>query len=73
MKNSQYTNQMNISIGEVARLIFNEVNPSNNEVEHIITLSANIEFLKVVHSTIGETLSKYAENVANMHSNKGVN
>ena len=49
MKNSQYVNQMAVSIGEVARLTFNEVMPPNDEIEHVITLSTNIEFLKVIH------------------------
>lgn len=73
MKNSQYVNQMAVSIGEVARLTFNEVMPPNDEIEHVITLSTNIEFLKVIYSTIGQTLNQYAETIKNINSNKGVN
>lgn len=74
MKNSQYTNQINVSIGEMVRLSFNEVlPPPNEEVIQIIVLSMNIEFLKVLHDVIGRTLNDYADNIKNIQSNKDVN
>jgi hypothetical protein len=73
MKNSQYVNQLNVNVGEVARLTFNEVQSEGAEIIPVITLSMHVEFLKVVYSTIGDTLNKYADSIANMQSNKGVN
>jgi hypothetical protein len=66
MKNSQYINQMDISLSEVARLTFNEISPPNNPVEHVITLCMNIEFLKVMHKTIGDTLEEHTRSIANI-------
>ena len=73
MKNSQYINQVNVNIGEVARLTFNEVTPPDNEIIQVITLSMHVEFLKVLHQAIGDTLNNYAEGIKNMQSNREVN
>lgn len=72
-KNSQYINQVNVNIGEMARLTFNEVIPPDNEIISVITLSMHVEFLKVLHSTIGETLNNYADTIKNIGSNRDVN
>lgn len=70
-KNSQYINQVNVNIGEMARLTFNEV--VNDEIIPVTVLSMHVEFLKVLHATIGQTLDNYADTIKNMQSNKGMN
>lgn len=72
MINSQYSNQLDINISEMVRLIFNEQMPHHRgEIAHVVTVSLHIEFLKEVHKIIGQALYDYSN--ANMQSNKGMN
>ena len=65
-KNSQYANHFNINISEMARLIFSEQLPqSNNEIEHVATVSIHVGFLKEVHRTIGEAIAGHEELIRN--------
>ena len=71
MKNSQYINQVNVNLGEMARLTFNEV--VNDETIQVVALSMHVEFLKALHTTIGQSLDNYAQNVANIKSDRNMN
>ena len=71
-RNSQYVNQVNVHIGEMVRLTFNEVMPQhNNEIEPVATFSMHLEFLKVLNKTISGALSEHEANIANVA--KGMN
>ena len=66
MKNSQYANHFNINISEMARLIFAEQLPqNNNEIEHVAAISIHVGFLKEVHRTIGEAIASHEELIRN--------
>ena len=65
-KNSQYANHFNINISEMARLIFSEQLPqNNNEIEHVATISIHVGFLKEIHRTIGEAIAGHEELIRN--------
>ncbi len=65
---------MNVNISEMVRLTFNEHMPqNNNEIQHVVTISMQFEFLKEIHRTIGDTLANHMEMIANISKNKEMN
>ncbi len=70
-KNSQYINQVNVNISEMARLTFNEV--VNDETIQVVALSMHVEFLKVMLQAIGGALDNHSQNIASIKSDRNVN
>lgn len=70
MKNSQYINQVNISINEMVRLTCNE-EQHNGEKVNVIVLSMHVEFLKELGRVINKALDDYK--ALNVDAGKGMN
>lgn len=62
MKNSQYSNQVNVSINDIMRLQFNEVT-LNNETQEIIVISMIPEAAEALANVIIKTLEQHRKNI----------
>lgn len=71
MKNSQYSNQANVSINELVRIKFNEVsNFGDGEQTHeIITISLAMEDAKVLVEALTNTINAHEQILKNQKEN----
>ena len=67
---SNYINQMNVRIAEIARLQFNDVIQDDQPPIFSLVVCMNIEFLKVVYDTIGKSIAQHEEQLKNIGSNQ---
>jgi hypothetical protein len=64
---SDYANQLNIKIAEVARLTFNDIVQADGQHEEIrgsIEIVVHFDFLKVVRDAINQVIVNHEENLA---------
>jgi hypothetical protein len=72
MRNSQYVNEVNVSVSEMVRLVFSEVMPQhNNGTLHVATICMHLEFLKEMSRVINKALDDYK--ALNVDVAKGMN
>lgn len=61
MKNSQYVNQINVSINDMCRLQFNEVS-LNGETIEVIVLSMHVDAADAFAKAIFQTVEQHKRN-----------
>jgi hypothetical protein len=63
---SDYANQLNIKISEVARLTFNDIvqTETSEEIRGSIEIVVCYDFLKVVRDAINQVIVNHEENLA---------
>jgi hypothetical protein len=63
---SDYANQLNIKISEVARLTFNDIvqTETSEEIRGSIEIVVHFDFLKVVRDAINQVIVNHEENLA---------
>jgi hypothetical protein len=63
---SDYANQLNIKIAEVARLTFNDIvqTEASEEIRGSIEIVVHFDFLKVVRDAINQVIVNHEENLA---------
>lgn len=76
MKNSQYSNQVNVSINELVRIKFNEVSNfgDGEQIHEIIIISLAMEAAKVLVEALTNTINAHEQVLKDQkENNKGLN